>query len=157
MDRRIDPPGETELANFIELMVTPNPPMQPFPLFRTRQKLLMFAAALGKSENQRSQLRKRGEGIRYDVFQKALDDAFVDGLAVVESGDLHILAENREDDRAKVFEEYAQAGLERMLQIHRQGRSDPLLQYVELAMEQEARPDSDVDGGIVDIAKLFGI
>ena len=108
-ERRIYPPKELE-----KLLTTL---VSELKLFETKQKALMFAAALGAHRGEREVLRLRGEGIRIEIFQRAIDDTFIDALAVAVTKDLHVLAGNRTDERITIFEESALAGLKEIQKL----------------------------------------
>lgn len=82
-------------------------------VFETKQKGMMFAAALGflKHKGERPELPAMGEGIRLEYFRSTNDEPFIDALAVAEVGDLEILAEARKNERLEIFERYAYWGL----------------------------------------------
>ncbi len=71
----------------------------------------MFAVALGHHLGERTPLTRKGSAIRFDIFEKALDDGFVNTMAVAETGELEVLAPERAEGRAMIFEEYAHTGL----------------------------------------------
>ena len=84
-------------------------------IFETKQKGMMFAAAVGFWLRKRSvsgvDLGRPGEGIRLEYFQKVRDDGFIDALAVAAADDLAVLSDERQDERLELFEKYAQVGL----------------------------------------------
>lgn len=116
MDRRVAPPRELEalLDRLTE---------QPSGVFETKQKALMYAAALGRYLKKRVPVERRGTAIRLDIFENALDDGYLNALAVAETSDLQLLADARTDEKLTIFEEYAHAGL---LQIQNRTAGDLL-------------------------------
>ena len=108
-ERRICPPKEFE--NFLTTLVSE------LRLFETKQKALMFAAALGAHRGDRGELAIRGQGIRVEIFQRAVDDTFIDTLAVAVTKDLHVLDVDRTDERITIFEESALAGLKEIKKL----------------------------------------
>ncbi|MHC2432725.1 DNA phosphorothioation-associated protein 4 [Bradyrhizobium sp. USDA 4451] len=141
---RIAPPKalEDDLERFV--MVDPQDGVA---LFETKQKALMFAAALGKWRGQeRSRIERKGVAIRYDVFETRLDDGYIDALAVSETGDLRVLSSERDDERIAIFEEYAQAGLREMIEccFHRPG--DPMEALLALIDEARVARTRGVEG-----------
>jgi dnd system-associated protein 4 len=153
MERRIAPPGTAELLQLLEKLVSPSQGREEG-LFRSKQKALMFSAALGWNLKQRKPLERRGEPIRYSIFEGALDDAFINALAIAETNDLKILGGERDDDRVKIFEEYAHGGLLEIKRILSQPGEDldHLLQAVIDARESTVPPE----GLAPDLARLFG-
>lgn len=150
MDRRIAPPGQPELRSALEKLTSPQPGRS-FAIFETKQKALMFASALGRHLGLRLSLdhRDTASAIRFDIFQKALDDGFINALAVDANADLKVLDAQREDEVATVFEEYAYAGL---LEIHRrcfESGADPLDVLLHLASEaRNMELDDEVPTGV---------
>jgi dnd system-associated protein 4 len=84
--------------------------------FQTYADVLVFAAALGAKRERREPFgefsKKDPDPIPYDVFRKY--DKVVKLLAVVATKNPRVLADNdeSEESRIKIFEEYANAGLE---------------------------------------------
>jgi dnd system-associated protein 4 len=154
MDHRISPPNEEDVVRFIDSVLGSQGTSRPYPLFRTKQKLLMFAAALGWRDQKRLPLARRGDGIRYDVFEKALDDAFVDALAVAATDDLKVLSDARSEERLRIFEEFAHAGLREMMAIG--AHSDRLLALVAECKAAVEPPSSDARPDLAALAAFFG-
>ena len=84
--------------------------------FQTYADVLVFAAALGAKRDLRQPFwefsKKDPDPIPYDVFRKY--DKVVKLLAVVATKNPRVLADNEEaeESRIKIFEEYANAGLD---------------------------------------------
>lgn len=102
--RRISPPKEYE-RSIIDKLVDAG-------LFETKQAAMMFAAALGKRYVGRKSISTRGDGIRWHIFEKANDEAFVNALALSEKNDVQVLNPEADTggDVQEVFEEYAAGG-----------------------------------------------
>lgn len=84
-------------------------------IFETKQAVMMFAAATGWYIKQREPRSQASEVIKWDIFERNNDDAFVLALALAETDSLAILGRDRneiDDDPTKIFEEYATAGLQ---------------------------------------------
>lgn len=144
MTGRVAPPKALE--DDLEKLVVADPQGK-HPLFETKQKALMFAAALARWRDvQRRTVDRKGIAIRYDIFQRALDDGYVDALAIAaHENDLKVLAPDRDEDRITVFEQYAQAGLEEMIdRFNRPG--DPLEAMLALVEEARAEPTDGLEG-----------
>jgi dnd system-associated protein 4 len=119
-------------------------------VFATKQKGLMFAAALGYRRSGRAlppddDERRYGEGIRIEYFERALDDGFIDALAVASSGTLEILADNRQEERVALFERYAAIGLEEMERTLVQVPMPPLDATLALLDELSTPENSSLD------------
>ena len=153
MDRRISPPRELE--DILDLLTEPAAGSGLPPLFQSKQKALMFAAALGHSLGERLPLEKKGTAIRIDVFEKALDDGYMDSLAVAETGQLQVLGPTQDEVRVTVFEEYAHRGLVEIKRRCYTESGDPL--RILLGMADDARNPSDVELKGLDPGVLRGL
>ena len=155
MKGRVAPPKSLE--DELEKLVMPDPQGK-HPLFETKQKALMFAAALARWRGaERREVDRKGTAIRYEVFQGALDDGYIDALAISAfEGDLKILSPDKDDTRIEVFEEYAQTGLKEVIErFNRTG--DPLESLLALVDEVRAQPPEGLEG--IDhnaLSKLLG-
>lgn len=147
VDPRIAPPHDLE--DFLTEL-TENIPNYDFPMFGTKQKALMFAAALGKFLGVRTPIERRGTQIRMAIFSRALDEAFVNALAVVEDGELQVLHPERVEERVLVFEEYTHTGLKRMQQEWR-SPGDKLQAMIRLTEKARQPVEKEVDGVDADI------
>jgi dnd system-associated protein 4 len=104
-DDRFRPPAEHE--KLIAALTGKDGP------FHYNYEALLFAAALGKRKGRRVAFEKAGEKIRYGTVEnRAYGDVLIDLLAVTElPEDAKILADERLQDRLRIFEEYANGGL----------------------------------------------
>ncbi len=75
---------------------------------------MMFAAAIGYRYASRKALDSGGEGIRWNIFEKNRDDAFINALALAVKKDLAVLDPDaaQNEELATIFEEYAAGGFE---------------------------------------------
>lgn len=80
--------------------------------FNARYEALTFCAALGYSREKRIPFTNTGESIRWEQFQSVGAGALSAMLAVASSDDAEIVAPERIEERIRVFEEYANGGLE---------------------------------------------
>lgn len=140
--RRVAPPRGYEKD--LDRLTEPDP--AGIVLFETKQKALMFAAALGRARGKRTELEGKGTAIRYDVFQKEMDDGFINALAVAEEKDLKALSEENEDVKVTAFEEYAHTGLIEIVEKCFNKTGDPLEVLVNLTDEMRATTPKDLDG-----------
>jgi dnd system-associated protein 4 len=101
--RRVRPP---RLLDDVSETLVDNGP------FQSKQKLMMFAAALGFQLGDRTPFTSSGVDIRWDIFERNSDDTFVYALAIIEDGTLDILnSSSNQGDHLKIFEEYAHTGI----------------------------------------------
>lgn len=104
-------------------------------IFQTKQKGMMFAAALGYAiEPDPKKHRapdKWGEGIRLEYFRNPDDDGFIGALAVAAENDLGVLARERDEQMVNLFERCACTGLRELKRRMEVARSD----YLEVIMD----------------------
>jgi dnd system-associated protein 4 len=103
--RRVRPPKLTDKV--AERLVDGGP-------FESKQKLLMFAAALGKERGERTSFDSTSEGIRWEIFQRNRDDSLIFALAIAETDGLNVFDDEEFDRGITIFEEYAHTGLKRL-------------------------------------------
>ena len=115
--------------------------------FSSMAAVMVFAAALGYSKGRRTEFAKTDEEIPWDVFVNAGAEPFISMLAAVASEDKDILAQDRDDDRVRIFEEYACGGLEIIGERLEGDHRAPLDRLLELALEVERHDDGagDID------------
>lgn len=153
-ERRIAPPQKFE-SMLDRLIESKDPSTAGLAIFETKQKALMFAAALGYRRGRRVPLERRGTAIRPDIFQRDLDDAFIGALALAETGDLNVLRSDRDEERATIFEEYAHAGLEEMDQACFKQDGSPVENLIRLTREVQVGEDQELPG--IDASVLKGL
>lgn len=95
--------------------------------FPTMRDILLFAAALGKFQGRRQPFDESSEPIRYETLT---DPAYAATLvnmlaAVTEADDPEVLSGSRLTERVRIFEEFANGGLE-YLQEQKNVRQLPL-------------------------------
>ena len=120
-------------------------------IFETKQKALMFAAAVGyalhKEKLSTTTIDSYGEGIRLEYFRSPQDDGFIDALAVANAGDLNVLDLERQEERIDLFERCSLLGLEEMQKQCFDSRpSDPILGILALIDRMHKSPTSDLPG-----------
>lgn len=119
--------------------------------FASMAAALVFAAALGFAKSRRTEFAKTSEEIPWEVFVNAGAEPFMDMLAAVASEDKDILAIDREEDRVRIFEEFAAGGLEIIAERLNADHRAPLDTLLDLALESERREDG---GGDIDLEAI---
>ncbi|MFF3412948.1 DNA phosphorothioation-associated protein 4 [Streptomyces sp. NPDC002742] len=112
--------------------------------FNAMVDVLMFAAVLGRNKGKRDSFDKPGEPIRLALIEgRQYGDVLVDMIAVAEEpDDPKILADERQPDRVKIFEEYANGGLNYIQgEINASGGHDYVSIISTLVMEALTAPD----------------
>lgn len=148
MERRPAPPKEYE--DLLSQLTEPN--SKGDRVFETKQKAMMFAAALGFSQGTRSTVVSKGQGVRWEIFERDLDGDFLDALAVAETGDLNVLREDRENERVDIFEEYAHGGLAEMQRLCVNQPGEPSDNLIRKSLEVKAS-NSEIPGIDADVLK----
>jgi dnd system-associated protein 4 len=148
MDRRIaTPSGKSEEAKdivaLIERLTASQDSGEPG-VFESKQKLLMFAAALGANMGTSVELEQRetSSAIRFEIFENNADDAFVSAVAVAATDSLAVLRpdDDNETRLVTIFEERAYAGL---LELRRRIKgNDPLQVLVDIVLSAEFENDA---------------
>ncbi len=120
-------------------------------IFETKQKGLMFAAAVGYALHHdkvdSTDLDSYGEGIRLQYFQSQQDDGFIDALAVAKANELTILDPEKQSERIDLFERCAYLGLKEMQKHCVDNRpSDPILGLLSLIDEMQATSNGALPG-----------
>jgi dnd system-associated protein 4 len=119
--------------------------------FREIWRLLFFAAMVGFKNGKREPLTstQTGEGIRQDSFANNpvwLGTVYLLGL--VETGGTDVLraSEDSEDERIKIFEEYANGGLQILKETFEtsNGNLDTLLTFIQSQTESSAAKTPDL-------------
>ena len=81
-------------------------------IFKTYKDALVFAACLGFKRGRRVAFTKSGEPIDLQVFRGEFDETVLNGLAVAERGEPSAMRRDAEEEKIRIFEEYACGGLE---------------------------------------------
>jgi len=120
-------------------------------IFETKQKGLMFAAAIGyllhSDKIDSVVMDSFGEGIRMQYFQSQQDDGFIDALAVARFGELTILDPEKQPVRIDLFERCAVLGLREMQKYCFDNRpEDPLNGLLELIDEMQSSSADSLPG-----------
>ncbi|MEV7689057.1 DNA phosphorothioation-associated protein 4 [Streptomyces bungoensis] len=122
--------------------------------FNAMVDVLMFAAVLGRNKGKREPFDKAGEAIRLALIEgRQYGDVLIDMIAVAEEpDDPKILADERQPDRVKIFEEYANGGLNYIQgEINASGGHDYVSIISTLVMGALTEPDERQN----DVSKLM--
>lgn len=115
-------------------------------IFDTKQKGMMFAAAVGYSLHrdkvESSELDTVGEAIKMEYFEKPDDVGFIDALAVTTRNDLGVISDARQPERVELFERYALLGLKELKRACYDEKPEYPLYGVLKLIDQMDRPES---------------
>ena len=113
-------------------------------IFNQYTDIMIFSAALGYRNNKKTPFTEPGEPIPYQYF-KGNDKhiAFINTLAFLETRDLHILSNNMQPERVKIFEEYASCGLD-ILAEKLEGRWDYRQVILRMLLSTESQDLNDI-------------
>lgn len=138
------------------LVISPDNPQG---VFSTYADLMAFAAALGKRYNfsvTLGAIAKEPSPISIEVFNSRGYESLFKLLAITSTHDLNIISsyeENQEEARIKIFEEYANGGLDR-LQQQLKGAVD-YSERILLILTQEKECLSTVKNNNFDLRKFI--
>lgn len=129
-------------------------------IFETKQKGLMFAAAIGyalhREELESTNIDNFGEGIRLQYFSSQQDEGFIDAIAVAKAGELKILDPEKQPERIELFERCALLGLQEMQKHCFDNRpDDPIIGLLNLIDEVQNSLGDDLPG-LDAVAKKLG-
>jgi len=81
-------------------------------IFSTYKDALVFAACLGFDRQRRVPFDKDTERVRMEVFRGEFDTAIFHCIGIAETKNPAIMSSTMEQERVRIFEEYANGGLE---------------------------------------------
>lgn len=112
--------------------------------FGARYEALTFCAALGYARESRIPFTDAGESIRWEQFHSVGGGALSSMLAVASSDDPEIVAPERIEDRIRVFEEYANGGLEELAgEIEKRPKMTPREVVLQLVLDAQQNDDDE--------------
>jgi dnd system-associated protein 4 len=80
-------------------------------VFDSYKDALVFSACLGFKRKLRVPFDKTSEPIHMATFSGQYDQAVMNAIAIKETSDPFVMANTREDEKVRIFEEYACGGL----------------------------------------------
>ena len=81
-------------------------------IFATYKDAMVFAACLGFQQGRRVSFEKTAEPISREIFRGKFDEAVFQCIGLVETNDPTIMGISGEEERTRLFEEYACGGLD---------------------------------------------
>lgn len=114
-------------------------------IFNTMKDVFLLAACIGFHQGTRKPFDKSGGEIPWTVFRADTDESMIDSIALSETNDVHILLKDEEtyDKKFRVVEEYANYGMEVLIQKIIDSPGDELDNLVAMIMEVEQVERSD--------------
>jgi dnd system-associated protein 4 len=106
-------------------------------IFDTYVELLCFAACLGYARNASVPFESSAEAVPWHIFENRGKDSVVNLVAAVASEDFTIVGPDRFDDKLKVFEQYANGGLEILSQLIDKSPKTPFDVVRDLVLEAQ--------------------
>jgi dnd system-associated protein 4 len=144
-DRRINVPKKHE--DFVQKLTRSATTSGPF---ETQADVIAFAAAWGARHGAWTEIEIGSrDPIRPEVFNRSKLDTLIYLLAFCRTKDVKVLANNdeMEEERASVFEGYAQAGLD-LLELKLRGEVDyteAILTQVKIEAVQQGTSEEEID------------
>jgi dnd system-associated protein 4 len=124
--------------------------------FRALVDALMFAAALGRRKGRRDPFDKPGESIRLALMDgRQYGDVLIDMIAAAEAqDDPKMLADERLAERIRIFEEYANGGLNFLQgELNTSGSRDLVTIVSSLVMDALTAP-AEKDNDLVELLQF---
>jgi len=118
-------------------------------VFKTYKDALMFAACLGYDRGKRLEFPKSSEPINLQIFSGEFNQTILNTLAVAETLDPACMGKDMEDEKVRIFEEYACGGLEILKNEFWDSKADWELGLMTLIMQEE-----DSEKILMDITSL---
>lgn len=81
-------------------------------IFLSYKDALVFSACLGFFSGERRSFEKSSEPVKMHIFKGQYDEAIFNCIGIIETNDQNILSYKEEEEKIKLFEEYAAAGLD---------------------------------------------
>jgi dnd system-associated protein 4 len=82
-------------------------------IFESYKDLVVFAANIGFQNDKKMQIEKpMGDPIKMHIFSGEYDIAIMNCIALADTEDPMLIGESQEEEKIKIFEEYACAGLD---------------------------------------------
>lgn len=112
-------------------------------IFLTLKDVFMVAACVGFATDQREPLNGFGGEFLPAVFSPD-DEAIVNAIAVAETGGIEILHPDREEEKCRIAEEYANGGIDLLKAKLDQAPGEPIDQLITVLAAEEEGPYTDV-------------
>jgi len=120
-------------------------------VFNTYKDALVFAACLGYQQSKKVEFDKTSEPVGLHIFKGEYDFPIMNCIGLVVTKDPNIMGDNQEDEKIRIFEEYACGGLEIIEnRVYKAAGSWEQL-IVELVVANDKKPESLID----DITNVF--
>ncbi len=114
-------------------------------IFLSYKDMLVFAACLGYSQGKKIPFDSSSEPVGMHIFKGEFDEAVFNCIGLAETEDPTIMGEQKEKERAKIFEEYACGGLDIIKHRIRDSPNDWETALVALILEQYTSKKSILD------------
>lgn len=106
-------------------------------IFPTYKDMMVFSAALGFRRGNRKPFQKSSEPIDIEIFRGDFDRTIMSVIAVEENEDATMISPSREDDRIRIFEEYANGGFDILRREIHEGKQNWLEGILSLVQKEE--------------------
>jgi len=118
-------------------------------IFESKAHAMLFAASIGFKGRKREAFEKSGEPIRFSVFENIpYSQSVISLLSIIETSATKVLAQERFEERAKIFEEYANSGLE-ILRTRIKGSPGSTLELLIAILSETCPAPKGVDESLI--------
>lgn len=115
-------------------------------IFLSYKDALVFAACLGYSNDSSREIDKSSEPVKMHIFKGQYDEAIFNCIGISETNDPSILSNAKEEEKIKIFEKYAAAGLDILKQKVYDSPSEWDQAFLELITSQLSTGHTILDG-----------
>ena len=96
----------------VERLTNPKLPETGTAVFGTIMDLLIFSAAVGFATKRMTPVPSSGKAVPFRIFENNQKDGYIFLIALAHAQDSTAIASEKDDEAARLFEEYAAGGLE---------------------------------------------
>lgn len=127
-----------------------------FGIFSTYKDIFMAAGLVGFIEKKKRTFEGSLEGINWNIFNLETDEAMINAVALIDTGDSSIVNTDDEtfDRKITIFEEYAAGGAEILYNKVMENPKQALNTYFQYIMSME-KETTDQERNLQDIADML--
>lgn len=129
--------------------------------FKTYRDAMVFAAALGLQRGRKSPFEASSGPIEFaTMINRYGAEDLIDVIAFADTGDVDVLGQDRLPERLRIFEAYANGGLEVLQEAMAAGAltpSEAVLSTVKRELASRNEVQSDVAPNLPDLGKALGL
>ncbi len=122
-------------------------------IFLTYKDALVFSACLGFKSNKRVPFDKSSEPVGVHIFKGDYDFVIFNYIGIASTKSADIMGEKREEEKIKIFEEYACGGLELIKNKIHEKPGDGRESLLDLVLEQNDNSNQSILDDITNLVR----